>query len=437
MIEVLSIFFQFFIFLIIFSFPFTTKTLNNNFSQKQNFFNFVDAHSINIIFFIYICLITSFLNFDLKLFFKIYFLLSIIFILFNYKNSILKFNNDLFKIFLVFLLINISIFFYIAQNLKLGWDGLHWIEKAFIFFNNENIQKLPEVSVHPHYPHLGSYLWAFFWKNSFSELEYFGRFFYVYFYAVSIFLIVNSLKLKNKFLELSIILFFILVTFDPNLFAGYQEYLIFSSLIFASRYILMINFENKINYKFVFLIILTLYTNCWFKDEGLVYFLLFGITFVLLLNIPSSSKIFLTIFTISLFIFQYLLQKYVIGIFDFPQKIPLSLIFSDLINIKILFTKISKILIHSLIAFVKYPLWIIVLLSVIFHFFIIKKFDKKVKYFLVCLSLNLLFVFTIFFTFRSFDFMLKVSLDRIFFQTSGFYIVLILLSLKNVKLLKK
>ena len=227
MIEVLSIFFQFFIFLIIFSFPFTTKILNNNFSQKQNFFNFVDAHSINIIFFIYICLIASFLNFDLKLFFKIYFLLSIIFILFNYKNSILKFNNDLFKIFLVFLLINISIFFYIAQNLKLGWDGLHWIEKAFIFFNNENIQKLPEVSIHSHYPHLGIYLWAFFWKNSFSELEYFGRFFYVYFYAVSIFLIVNSLKLKNKVLELSIILFFILVTFDPNLFAGYQEYLIF------------------------------------------------------------------------------------------------------------------------------------------------------------------------------------------------------------------
>ncbi len=436
MTEVLSIFFQLFIFLVIFSFPLTPKILNNNFGQKEKF-NFIDTHSINIIFFIYICLIASFLNFDLKLFFKIYFLLSLIFILFNYKTSVFKFNKDLLKIFLIFSLINISIFFYIGQNLKLGWDGLHWIEKAFIFFNNENIQKLSEVSVHPHYPHLGSYLWALFWKNSFSELEYFGRFFYVYFYVVSIFLIVNSLKLKNKFFELSIILFFILITFDPNLFAGYQEYLIFSSLIFASRYILMINFENKINYKFIFLILLTLYTNCWFKDEGLVYFLIFGIIFILFLNISSGSKVLLTIFTISLFIVQYFLQKYVIGIFDFPQKISLSLIFSELVNIKILLTKISKMLIHSLIAFVKYPLWIIIIISIIFHFFTIKKIDKKIKYFLICLSLNLLFVFTIFFTFRSFDFMLKVSLDRIFFQTSGFYIVLVLLFLKDVKFLKK
>ena len=99
MTEVLSIFFQLFIFLVIFSFPLTPKILNNNFSQKEKF-NFIDTHSINIIFFIYICLIASFLNFDLKLFFKIYFLLSLIWRIIG-KVQILPSINKLFSKILV------------------------------------------------------------------------------------------------------------------------------------------------------------------------------------------------------------------------------------------------------------------------------------------------------------------------------------------------
>ena len=38
---------------------------------------------------------------------------------------------------------------------------------------------------------------------------------------------------------------------------------------------------------------------------------------------------------------------------------------------------------------------------------------------------------------RNFDFMLKVSLDRLLFQTSGFYLVLILITLNNLNILKK
>ena len=435
MIEVFSIFTQFLIFLIIFSFPFTPKILNNTFKVKQFNFSLIDAHSINIIFFIYFCLFFSFLNINLAILFKIYFLLSLIFVVFNIK----KFNLEKFDIlsFFVFSLLIVSIFFSIAQNLKLEWDGHHWIEKVLVFFKNNEIKDLKNVLIHNHYPHLGSYIWAFFWKNSFLELEYFGRFFYVYFYIVAIFLIFNSLKLDNIIIKLFAILFFILITYEPYLLAGYQEYLIFSSLIFASRYISMIDFKAPVNLRFIFLILLILYTICWFKDEGIVYFLIFNLILIRFLNISNFSKINLIFCLIGLLILQYVLQKYLIGIYDFPQKTSIFEVLKDITNIKILFTKLSQIFIHCVIAFIKYPLWLVIFAFCFVQLFFINKIETCSKYFLVCLLFNLAFIISIFFTFNSFDFMLRVSLDRLLFQTSGFYIPLILLSLRDIKVFKK
>jgi hypothetical protein len=437
MTEIFLIFFQFIIFLIIFSFPFTPKILNNTLKIKQISFSQVDAHSINIVFFIYFCLICSFFNIDLKILFKIYLLLSLIFILFNFKGLNLSLKKIDFLVFLVFFLLVISVFFTIAQNLKLEWDGHFWIEKVLIFFNNDKIENLKNVAIHPHYPHLGSYIWAFFWKNSFLELEYFGRYFYVYFYVVAIFLIFNSINLSNKIIKLFIILFFLLITFETYLFSGYQEYLIFSSLVLASRFISLINFKTPINLKLIFLILLTLYTICWFKNEGIIYFLIFSILLILFLNFSIYTKISFLFFIIGLLLIQYFLQKYLIGIYDFPQKTSLLDVWTDLINFKILFTKLSKIFIHCLIAFIKYPLWLIIFISVFIQFFILKKIEINTKYFLFCLLFNLGFIVSIFFTFKSFDFLLKVSLDRLLFQTSGFYISLILLSFNNLKLFKQ
>ena len=435
MIEVFSIFAQFLIFLIIFSFPFTPKILNNTFKVKQFDFNLIDAHSINIIFFIYFCLFFSFLNVNLAILFKIYFLLSLIFIVFNIKKFDFK-NFDILPFF-VFSLLIVSIFFSIAQNLKLEWDGHHWIEKVLVFFKNNEIKDLKNVLIHNHYPHLGSYIWAFFWKNSFLELEYFGRFFYVYFYIVAIFLIFNSLKLDNIIIKLFAILFFILITYEPYLLAGYQEYLIFSSLIFASRYISMIDFKTPVNLRFIFLILLILYTICWFKDEGIVYFLIFNLILIRFLNISNFSKINLIFCLIGLLILQYVLQKYLIGIYDFPQQTSVMDVLKDVTNIKILFIKLSQIFMHCVIAFIKYPLWLIIIISIFVQLFFINKIETCSKYFLGCLLFNIAFIFSIFFTFNSFDFMLKVSLDRLLFQTSGFYIPLILLSLRDIKVLKK
>jgi len=308
---------------------------------------------------------------------------------------------------------------------------------VLIFFNGKQIEDLKNVNTHPHYPHLGSYVWALFWKNSYLGHEYFGRFFYIYLYIISIFLITDNLNFKSIFYKILLILFLIILTFEPYLLAGYQEYLIFSTLIIAARYISFFDFRNSKNHKFIFLILMTLYLNCWFKDEGLVYFFIFSSLFILMINLSNYSKLMNLSLIIILILIQYFLQKYIIGIYDFPQNISLKNIISDIINFEILIIKLSKIIFHIFVSFVKYPLWIVIFVPIIIKIFFKQKFNYNERYFLICLFFNLVFLIGIFFTFRSFDFMLRVSLDRLLFQTSGFYLILTLIALNNLNILKK
>ena len=48
----------------------------------------------------------------------------------------------------------------------------YYLPKATAFFQNYFVEDLTKKTEYPYYP---SYLWAFFWKNSFLSYEYFGR----------------------------------------------------------------------------------------------------------------------------------------------------------------------------------------------------------------------------------------------------------------------
>jgi hypothetical protein len=433
MIEISSIFLQLLFFLIIFSFPFKTKFLNNFFDLKENTINLIDCHVINIIFFMYILLILSFLNIDIELIFNIYIVISVLFLLINYKNFFIEICKiNLFKsIYLLILLI--SIFISIAHDLKLEWDGHFWIEKALVFFQGREIQNLVETNTHPHYPHLGSYIWAFFWKNSIIEFEYFGRFFYAYFYIFSILALMNTLNIKSIKIILILIFSIILLTYDSYLFKGYQEYLIFGTLVIASRFIFLINFYKKLSSKKIFLILSTLYLLVWFKQEGLVYYLIFSILLIL-----STKNSYLSKFNWILLIFfstltQYLLKYYVIGIYAFGHSNIANYI-PILLDFNLLITKIFEITKHIIITFIKYPMWIVVILAA--SLLINKKdvLDLKVKYFVNSFLINIIFIYGTFINFENLDFYLKVSLDRLLLQTLGFYIILVLMLLNNNKL---
>jgi len=183
--------------------------------------------------------------------------------------------------------------------------------------------------------------------------------------------------------------------------------------------------------------LIILYINCWFKDEGIVYFFIFSSLLILILNLSSRSKLIFLSLIIFLILIQYFLQKYIIGIYDFPQKISLTNIISDITNLQILIIKLSKIIFHIFVSIAKYPLWIVVFIPIIIKIFFAQKFIFIERYFLICLFFNLTFLIGIFFTFKNFDFMLRVSLDRLMFQTSGFYLILTLFALDNLKIFKK
>ena len=86
-----------------------------------------------------------------------------------------------------------------------------------------------------------------------------------------------------------------------------------------------------------------------------------------------------------------------------------------------------------MISFIKYPLWIIIIVSFLF----INIFQKNslIKYFFYALILNFIFIYAVYLNDPSpisnpsanellYEFVLKVTIDRVMFQTSGFYILI-------------
>ena len=433
MIEIFGIFLQFLIFLIIFTFPFTPKILNKYLTNDFNF-SFIDSHAINIIFFCYCSLMISLTSIKLEIFFYIYLTLCLIFITSRLKEYFLyiKKTNNITSY--LFVLIGISLFILIAQDLRLEWDGHFWLEKALVFFNNESIEEIANTKVQPEYPHLGTYIWAFFWKNSLLQVEFFGRFFYIYFYLVSVFLIFGLLENKNIYILASLIIFFIILTFDKYLFAGYQEYLIFSTLVVFSRFFVLVNFDKKSNIKFITLLILILFLPSWFKKEGLIYYGIFSATLIYYLKYSLKTKILLSLFLILLFIFHYLVYNFIVNNYNFNTYLNLNIIINNVINVDLLVERTFKIILHFIIAFLKYPFWIIIMISFYLNLFLFKANKNILIYFLYCGIFNFLFLFSIFFTFENLDFMLRLALDRLIFQTSGFYSVLFILLLNQKNL---
>jgi len=275
-------------------------------------------------------------------------------------------------------------------------------------------------------------LWAFFWSNSFLELEYFGRFFYVYLYITSIFLIFKNSNIDNYYIKIFLILFFILLTFEPYYFGGYQEYLIFSTLIIASRYIYIYNLTYRKNIRLIFLAFLILYINCWFKNEGKIYFIIFSSAIIYLADIKYYKKILFTLFVIFLILIQYFLQNNLVNIAGSIETNYLINFLNNFNDIQLLLIKFFKILLNMIIVFIKHPLWIIIFLSIFIQIFLLKKIDVNIKYFLICLILNLLIIMGVYISQDNIDFMLRVTLDRVLFQTSGFYFI-IFLNILNIK----
>ena len=431
MIEVISIYLQLLIFFIIFQFPINKSILNNHSELNFNFFEII---TLNIIIHLFFYLVVSFLSINIKAFFIIEVLLGLSFIIFNmitfYKNN--KFAiDDNFLLIVIFIIFNIILFTQIAGHMRLEWDGLsHWIYKAQIYFQEGTFADLKYVDF-SYYPQLGSFLWGYFWKNSFLELEYFGRLIFPFLYLVGIFLSVSSVNnSKNLLIKIVIIAVLITLSLDFYLFGGYQDYLLFFEILVFSKFFDLYK-KNKSNLLFVILFLDTVLI-LWTKQEGFFYNIILTIVFVVFCDQKNKIKALFSVLVFLSIFLQIELKNNIIGNFQFNEPIIHNglLRYLQISEIISTFLLISK---NIIISFFRYPIWILTLFIVSYsQLFNQVKMETYTKFYLL---VYFIFVYAIYFqTKMDLAYVLPITIDRILLQGSGFIIYPVVILLNNIML---
>ena len=196
MTEFFFIFIKFFIIFFLLSFN-IYNCLPSNF--KLNKFSLPENITFNTIIFLNFILIISFFNVRLNTIIISYFLyviLLLIIYLYKFKTLSVAIEKNLY-LFLLLFFTSLIIFFEVSNNLVVGWDAQQfWIYKTLNFYNDNSLTNLSNLP-NAWYPYLGSLSWSFFWKISFIDHEYYGRFFYVFIYLSSLLLLVNNINLSK------------------------------------------------------------------------------------------------------------------------------------------------------------------------------------------------------------------------------------------------
>jgi hypothetical protein len=265
MVEIFSVFFNFFFLSILFLFP--SFFLVNKLSILRNL-SFFDLLSVNILFQFTVYLIFSFFCSDIRILITFFFVISLFYLfIFFYRNKDIKINKRLILIILLFSIIVLCNFFSVANNFKLQWDAIaHWFWKTQNFYQNGNINELSHLP-YPFYPHLGTFLWANFWKLSLLNHEYLGRLYYSYIYIVSIFAVLQPIKSKYFLILISSLCYLI---FDSYALGGYQEFLVFFFITFIARLFYLLKEKKINNIFFLLLFLLAINLLIWSKQEGVV-----------------------------------------------------------------------------------------------------------------------------------------------------------------------
>lgn len=419
MIEILTVFLNFFFLFILFLFPL-------NFIKKNNLvllenFNFFDLICLNILLQFTIYLGLSFFNVKIDLIIKFIFIISLIFILFNLykKNFIFRKNNLLLLSIALFSLIVLCNFFSIANNFKLQWDAIaHWFWKTQNFYQNgdlENLRNLP----YSFYPHLGTLLWGNFWKLSYLDYEYMGRLYYCYIYLAAIFSIIYSIKSKYFFIIISALCYLI---YDPYNLGGYQDFLVFYFITFSARLFFLLKF-NKINNKFFFsFFLLIINLLVWSKQEGLIYSVLLYLTYILSFRSKAKYKLLLLLYMLTIF-FLYLYLGSLFKNSSFFHE-PIVNDFYKLKNIKIFIESFLLISLHLIKSLIQHPITImsITLLFLLIIFKKIKLID--INYIFIFFISNVILIYGIFLHSQfSLQSLLGPVMSRLILQTTGFYLL--------------
>ncbi len=421
--EIILILFQNFLFFNIFLFPriFKFRTI------KLSIF---DKAGINIIFFSNILLFSSFFNFNYKYLFIAIVIFTLLSIIINFSEIKKKMNLSLIIFFILTFILSINI----ASELTFDWDTkTFWYLKVVNFFQSKSIENLSLLPV-PDWPHLGPFIWAFFWKFPFEFNEYLGRLFFNFFYVVSIFSICETLSNK-KLLNIIFSLLLILLTYNYNFFSGEQDIFIFCVTIILTKISIFIFSNNIKNYDktlMIFITILCFNILFWIKIEGIIF------SFIILLAYFSFKILskeqnyliffgFIICFVLKIFVSSYYGLSIDSKWFEFKQTTNLDLV-SLILKLKIL---ITYFIYYSL----NLPIYSLILTLLIITYFRKNKLNEHDKFLIFILILNFIFLILAFML-KSDDIekQIRNSLKMFMFGSSGLYILLVVNLLSKFKI---
>jgi hypothetical protein len=439
MFEILSILLSVIIFLLFFSFPLPIFYLN-----KNNSLNYYDKLLLNIVIHCNIFLVLSFFTINTHFVFLLYIFISIVFFIYNFKN-IFFFLKKNFSTISFFIITLYCLFVYLAQNAILNWDGAaHWFYKTQNFFQGTEYKNLKNLPFN-YYPHLGSYIWAFFWKNNLLQIEYFGRFFFIFLFVSSCFSL--GLQLNKNFSNFEKISISISLTYlSTNFFllGGYQEYFLFFIFFVFGRLFLLLNLSLNSNLKNYIIILILLVTNLalWIKQEGFFYFIFLNVIFLIHYKSKIYFKFLYFFFSLILILIFLKVKIFFFNEVSFNENIKIYELYNALTKLIIdtlysstfleIINKIYLIIKYILMSFIKYPIWIIIIFSSIILSLKYKYFKNNL-FFLSYFILHLFLIFLVYFKHNDINTLLPLTLSRLIFPITGLYIFLIIILLNKIK----
>ena len=387
---------------------------------KKNYITKLDLFVLNIIIFLNILIFFSIFITNIALLFYTYVLIILFMVAnnFNQKKISTGYKD------LIILLITVILSIDIAYELIFGWDvQWFWFFKALNFYSDQSFLNLKTLPV-PDYPHLGPYIWGFFWKFPFNNYEYLGRIAYIFLYTIAIFSFSETLKINNQLRYIFSILI-ILATYKYNLFNGDPDILIFIFLLFAAKFVyyLYTPSNKKIN---LFLIICLLGISnilLWVKHES-AFFIIFLIISIIIFNkfINKKNKnilIFSCIFLIIIkFIILEMINYPIIDVEWYELDKTSSFNFNDF------YYRSSKIIFYFFVYIAQNPILLITLALMIFSIKVLKN-NALNKTLLSFTLMTFIFIFSAYF-FKAVEIELQIkhSMNELLFGISGFYLII-------------
>jgi hypothetical protein len=397
---------------------FNLKTTSKIIETK--YFTNIDLIILNIVIFLNLLIIISIFSISSKIFFYIYVLL-ICLMLIKKNSKKIKLNYNLKDI--IILLLTIFLSLDLAYTLIFGWDvQWFWYLKALNFYQDQNFLNLNKLPV-ADYPHLGPYIWAFFWKYPFGDYEYLGRIVYIFFYVLAIFSFSETLKINNQ-LRSIVSLMIILATYKYNLFSGDSDTLVFIFVLFASKFInYLYQSENK-NNQYTLILLLLGITNIlfWIKHEA-IFFIIFIISSIIIFNklINKKNKFILICSCLFFILFKFIVLKFLEAPIASNQWYDLN----DTIyfNIEEFYFRTKKILFYIFVYLIQNPIYLLnlPLMIISIKFLRNNSLNKSIIFFTI-----LFFGFTFFayfFKHKELEFQLRNSMTEFLFSVCGFYLL--------------